>query len=59
MAREITLIEITIDDETAATLRATAEILSVSIDAAAAMVLTRYAKANHKAVVGALEHVDS
>ena len=55
----MTEIEITIDDETAATLHETAEILGVSIEAVAAMVLTRYAKANHKAVSGALENVDS
>lgn len=55
----MTELKITIDEETAATLRATAKKLNVSIDAVAAMVLTRYAKANHKAVVGALEHVDS
>lgn len=52
----MTKLNITIDDETAATLRATAKKLNVSIEAAAAMVLTRYAKANHKAVVGVLEH---
>lgn len=52
----MTELKITIDDETEATLRETAEKLNVSIEAAAAMVLTRYAKANHKAVVGALEH---
>ena len=54
----MTEINVIIDDETAATLRATAKKLNVSIEAAAAMVLTRYVEANHKAVVGALEHVD-
>ena len=55
----MTELKITIDAETEATLRATAKRLNVSIEAAAAMVLTRYVEANHKAVAGALEHVDS